>query len=132
MNYFLMNYSFYTQNLSLTSEPIKNRVPASGKDVCRGHSVVLPTLSARPYAELGVGDNTTAGHWVLGRRYKFQVQPITCLSPFPCHVYSTEGYIGPEPPSVMTVRGVCPYLHHSLHGCRGHAGLRVGGTAWLL
>lgn len=38
-----MDHSFYTQNLSLASEPTKNRVSTSGMDVCRGRSAVLPT-----------------------------------------------------------------------------------------
>lgn len=70
--------------------------------------------------------DTTAGHCVLGRRRELPVQRITCLSPFPCHVRSAEGHIGPEPPPHDDSGGVRPHPHSSPSGCRGHASLGGG------
>lgn len=99
--------------------------------LCGPFSSACPCVVSRGLVQ-SWGD-TTAGHCVLGRRRELPVQRITCLSPFPCHVLSAEGHIGPEPPPPMMTVGVCvhtPTLLQAVVGATLASG--VGGTAWLL
>lgn len=93
--------------------------------LCGPLSSACPCVVSRGLVQ-SWGD-TTAGHCVLGRRRELPVQRITCLSPFPCHVLSAEGHIGPEPPPPHDDSGgVRPHPHSSPSGCRGHASLGGG------